>query len=210
MKETVRDIIEGWQTKITFMQPVSLAEQENYDNILHEFVGDAEFELVTVIAERKDIVNNYTNNLDRKDSEFGENDDGIYLYAIPDIIPVYRNGVQVGIKKWKPSNNAILIIDDSNDRYQITHMRERIGETLVQIQRYTGDVPYGSNMEIPEENKPYDGLKQEDEYMEHLSTDDNDQIELDTDEYSDDNLSEENEDDVVVVVTEYSDDEDGE
>ena len=204
MKESVRDIIEGWQTKITFMQPKTLDEQENYDNLLHEFVGDAEYEFVTTIAERKDIVNNYTNNLAPQDTEFGENDDGTYLYAVPDILPVYKNGKQVGIKKWKPSNDAILVIDDTDDRYQIVHMRERIGETLVQVQRYTGNIPYGSDVELPEENKPYDGLKQEDEYVDpEIPVDDQATLEVNTEDLI--NINTNDNDDVNIIVVEEGD-----
>ena len=61
MKNTVREIIDAWQTTITFIQPKSIEEQDNYDNLMHEFVGDAEYEYVIITAERKDIVNNYTN-----------------------------------------------------------------------------------------------------------------------------------------------------
>lgn len=165
MKDTVRDIINDWQTTITFIQPKSIDEQTNYDNLMHEFIGDAEYEYVTVSAERKDIVSNYTNDLSPSDTEFGKDDDGKYLYAIPDILPVFKDGKQVGIKKWRPSNDAILVIDDSEDRYQITSIRDRIGEILVQVTRYTGDIPYGSE-KIPEENIPVNGLKIEDEYVE--------------------------------------------
>lgn len=164
MKNTVREIIDAWHTTITFIQPKSIEEQDNYDNLMHEFVGDAEYEYVTITAERKDIVNNYTNDLAPNATEFGENDNGKYLYAIPDILPVFKDGKQVGIKKWRPLNDAIVMIDDSEDRYQITSMRDRIGEILVQVERYTGDTPYGSE-EVPEENIPVDGLKIEDEYV---------------------------------------------
>jgi hypothetical protein len=147
MNNSVRDIINQWHTTITIMQPLPLDEQPNYDKLLHEFTGDVLYETILMPAERKDIVNNYTNDLPPDDIEYGEKNAGKILYAIPNVIPVYdENGVKIGIKQFKPHKEAIIVLDDTNDRYHIISMRDRIGEILITIKRFVGDIPDGSEI----------------------------------------------------------------
>ena len=158
MKNSVRDIIDQWHTTITIMQPLPLDQQPNYDKILHEFTGDILYETVLVPAERKDIVNNYTNDLPPDDTEYGEKNAGTILYAIPNIITVFdENGNKLGIRQFKPHKEAVIAIDDTDDRYHIQSMRDRIGEVLITIKRYTGNIPEGTNS-IQHEHMPTDGL----------------------------------------------------
>lgn len=158
MKNSVRDIIDQWHTKITIMQPLPLDEQPNYDKLLREFTGDVIYDTISVPADRKDIVNNYTNDLSPNDTEYGENNAGCILYAIPNIIPVYdENGAKIGVKQFKPDEQAVIAIDDTSDRYHIISMRDRIGETLIMINRYVGDIPDGSEI-IDADKIPVDGL----------------------------------------------------
>lgn len=157
MKNSVRDVINQWHTTITIMQPLPLDKQPNYDGLLREFTGDISYETITISAERKDIVNNYTNDLPPDDTEYGEKNAGTILYAIPNIIPIFdSDGNQVGIKQFKPHKESVIIIDDTQDRYHIVSMRDRIGEILITIKRYIGRVPSGSN--VGDENMPVDGL----------------------------------------------------
>lgn len=156
MKSSVREVISDWQTTIVIMQPLPLDEQPNYNKLMHEFNGDAVYETIVVQAERKDIVNNYTNNVPPDDTEYGEKNAGTILYAIPNIIPVMdENGNQIGVRLFKPHKEAVIIIDDTNDRYQITSMRDRIGELLITVKRYVGNIPQGT--EVVSET-PVDGL----------------------------------------------------
>ncbi len=156
MKSSVREVISDWQTTIVIMQPLPLDEQPNYNKLMHEFNGDAVYETIVVQAERKDIVNNYTNNVPPDDTEYGEKNAGTILYAIPNIIPVMdKNGNQIGVRLFKPHKEAVIIIDDTNDRYQITSMRDRIGELLITVKRYVGNIPQGT--EVVSET-PVDGL----------------------------------------------------
>lgn len=158
MKDSVRDVINQWHTTITIMQPLPLDKQPNYNELMHEFIGDAEYEVIVIPAERKDIVNNYTNNLPPDDTEYGEKNAGTILYAIPNIIPIFdEGGNQTSIKQFKPHKESIVIVDDTSDRYYISSMRDRIGETLITIKRYVGDVPKGSE-NINNEYIPTDGL----------------------------------------------------
>lgn len=157
MKDSVRDVINQWHTTITIMQPLPLDQQPNYNKLMHEFIGDAVYESISISAERKDIVNNYTNNLPPDDTEYGEKNAGTILYAIPNIIPVFdENGNQTGVKQFKPHKESIVIVDDTEDRYHIVSMRDRIGEILITVKRYIGEVPDGSN--ISDEYIPIDGL----------------------------------------------------
>ena len=60
-------------------------------------------------------------------------------------------------KQFKPDEQAIIAIDNTEDRYHIISMRDRIGETLIMIQRYVGDIPDGSEI-IDVDKAPVDGL----------------------------------------------------
>lgn len=158
MKESVRDVINQWHTTITIMQPLPIDEQPNYDKLMREFTGDVVFETLVVPAERKDIVNNYTNDLPPDDTAYGEKNAGTILYAIPNVIPILdENGNQTGVRQFKPNSEAIIAIDDTKDRYHITSMRDRIGEVLITVKRYIGDIPDGSEV-IESGKEPTDGL----------------------------------------------------
>lgn len=160
MKNSVRDVINQWHTMITIMQPLPIEQQPNYDSILKEFTGDVEYETISISAERKDIVNNYTNDLPADDTEYGQKNAGTVLYAIPNILPVFdEHGKQTGIRQYKPHKQAVVAIDDTTDRYRIQSMRDRIGETLILLKRYTSDgaVPDGS-LNIKDGHMPIDGL----------------------------------------------------
>ena len=161
MKDSVREVVENWNTTITLMSPLPLDKQPNYNQYLREFNGDVEYEIITVTAERKDIVNNYTNDVNPSDTKYGENDDGKYLYAVPNVLPVKNDaGKQIGVKHWRPNPESVVIIDDTEDRYEIINVRDRIGEYLITIRRYTGDTP-NSTSDVPQENIPHNGLYDE-------------------------------------------------
>ena len=158
MKNSVRDVIDQWHTTITIMQPLPVYKQPNYNKLMKEFTGDVLYETISISAERKDIVNNYTNNMPPDDTEYGEKNAGTILYAIPNILPVLdSNGIQIGIRQFKPDKDAIIAIDDTEDRYYISSMRDRIGEVLITVKRYTGDIPDGSE-NIDKDKMPVDGL----------------------------------------------------
>ena len=126
MKQSIREIINEWQTTITILQPLPLSEQPNYNNIMHEFVGDVKYETIVVPAERKDLVNNQTNNLTLDTVEYGKKNAGTILYAIPNIIPVFdEDGNQIGVKSFKPNKDSIIAIDDTEDRYYIYEMHKK-------------------------------------------------------------------------------------
>ena len=156
MKCSVRETICDWQTSIIIMQPLPLDKQNGYNKLMHEFSGNIEYETIVVHAERKDIVNNSTNDISPDDTEYGIKNAGTILYAIPNVLPVLdENGIQTGVKLFKPHKESVIAIDDTNDRYYIQSMRDRIGEVLIVIKRYTGNIPAGTET-ISE--MPVDGL----------------------------------------------------
>lgn len=158
MKESVRDVIDQWHTTITIMQPLPLDQQPNYNKLMHEFSGDALYETLVVPAERKDLVNNYTNSVPADETSYGKKNAGVMLYAIPNVIPVFDdNGNQIGVKRYIPNKDSIIVVDDTDDRYYIESIRDRIGEVLITIRRYVGDIPDGSEY-IDDEHIPTDGL----------------------------------------------------
>lgn len=146
MKDTVHEIITAWNTTLTVLTPLPLNQQPNYNYLMREYTGEIAYTKLVVQAERKDIVNNQTNDIRPDNLEFGEVNAGTMLYAIPDIIPVYdANGVKIGMRQYKPDKNDIFIIDNTDDRYYVRSMRDRMGETLVALHRYVGGTPSGNN-----------------------------------------------------------------
>lgn len=182
MKESVRDVIEQWHTTITIRQPLPLEQQPNYNKLMHEFVdgGEIMYEDIVISAERKDIVNNYTNNLPPDDTEYGEKNAGTILYAIPSVLPVFKDGQQIGVRAFKPHKESVIIVDNSSDRYYIQSIRDRIGETLITIKRYTGAVPEGS-IEIDNDKVPTNGLAD----IEHHFDESEENVTITVDEESD-------------------------
>lgn len=147
MKTSVRDIIKDWNTTITILQPKSKDEQPNYNKLMDEFYGDPEYDILVVPAERKDSVGAVANKLNISDADYGMENGGDLYYTIPNVL----NGVP-----YKPLPHSIIIIDDSDDRYYIHNMKDRIGETILTIKKYIGNKPI--NTDITEDNMPVDGL----------------------------------------------------
>lgn len=148
MEDTVREIIGEWNTEISIYSRLSLEEQPNYNHLMKEFIGDSYCTVLTIIAERKDIVNNMTNDPDPDNLDFGRKDNGVFLYAIPDIIKVTKvtkdkdgNSINEEVEeKYQPTLHDIVTIGDG-EVYYIRSIRSRIGETLITIKRFTGNKP---------------------------------------------------------------------
>lgn len=131
MNNSVQEIIKEWNTKISIFSR-SLENQPNYNEYMNEFTGESICTRTIVDAERKDIVNNMTNNPEPDNVDYGVCNEGTILFAIPDTISDIR---------YKPLISDIVTIDDSGDVYYIRSMRDRIGETLITIKRFTGNSP---------------------------------------------------------------------
>ena len=136
MKDTVASVIEDWQTNMMIYSRLPLAQQTNYNKYMKEYSGDIICIKNIIQAERKDIVNNQTNNPEPDVVDYGKRNEGVILYAIKDYIIVNNEKVP-----YKPSLNDIVKIDNSTDVYYIRNMRDRIGETLIIINRFVGSEP---------------------------------------------------------------------
>lgn len=132
MEDTVRGIIKEWETKIKIYSRLPLEEQPNYSQYMHEFTGDSYCSMIEIDAERKDIVNNMTNDPDIYEMDFGKKNNGTLLFAIPNVI----DG-----KPYKPSLHDLVVLKDDDNVYCIRNIRDRIGETLLTLLRYTGNTP---------------------------------------------------------------------
>ena len=121
MRDTVASVIEDWQTSIIIYSRLPLAQQTNYNKYMKEYSGDIICIKNIMQAERKDIVNNQTNNPEPDVVDYGKRNEGVVPY--------------------KPSLNDIVKIDNSTDVYYIRNMRDRIGETLIVINRFVGSEP---------------------------------------------------------------------
>ena len=144
MEDTVREIIGEWNTEICIYSRLPLAEQPNYNHLMKEFTGDSFCVALTTTAERKDIVNNMTNDPDPDNLDFGKKDNGTLLYAIPDVIKVTDTLEDGEIiereEKYSPSLHDIVTIGDG-EVYYIRNIRGRIGEILISIKRFVGSKP---------------------------------------------------------------------
>lgn len=155
MKNSVRSVIDEWNTKILILEPLPLNEQPNYNMLMHEYTGEIKYKEILMNAERKDIVQNTTNRLSVDDATYGMRNAGTMLYSIPNIIPVFdEDGHQTGIEQYRPNTESIFIIDDTTDRYYLKNMKDRLGETLIELVRYEGNTPKISDTI----NQPVDGL----------------------------------------------------
>lgn len=153
MEDTVRDVIKQWRTTITIRSPLPIDKQPNYNKYMKEYTGPMEYEERVVQAERKDIVNNYTNDIFQEFNIYGDYEKGTILYAIPNIITTEDESGEKVITAYKPNENDIVKIDDSDNLYYVRAMRDRIGETLLVIQRYVGGTPDGMQVGNLEDNE---------------------------------------------------------
>lgn len=137
MEETVQEVVKNWMCSITIYSKLPLEEQPNYNSLMKEFTGDYYCSKLIIDAERKDIVNNMTNDPGTDTLDFGRSDDGTILYAITNVV----NG-----EKYKPSLYDVITNGDGHV-YFIRNIRDRIGETLITLHRFTGNTPKISETE---------------------------------------------------------------
>lgn len=154
MEDTVRDIIKEWRTKIKIYSRLPLEDQPNYNHLMKEFVGDSYCTFIEIDAERKDIVNNMTNDPDIYEMDYGKKDNGALLFAIPNVIED---------EQYKPSLFDIVTIAEDGNVYYIRNIRDRIGETLLTLGRFTGNIPKIETIEveIPSEDEEEEPVKEE-------------------------------------------------
>lgn len=134
MQSTVMDILESWGTKVTILVPKPEDEQPNWNPIMREYTGPVLYDTIDdVPVERLEVVNEY--HMDRGQMKAGTKTESSILYKLPAIF-----------------NNEPLVItpdmifvfnNDMNKKYHINTIRERIGETIVDIDLIVGGTDSG-------------------------------------------------------------------
>lgn len=148
MNDCVYEVIAGWNNHIIAYIPLPEDKQKNYNKYMREYNGPILYTKKTILAERVEIVNNYDDSIPPEDIDYGRRDNGTLMFAIPDEIPIYDDNMNIsGYEKWRPDMFMVFQVDDSNDRYYVRSIKDRIGQVLVTIMRYDGTTPNGVNID---------------------------------------------------------------
>lgn len=134
MEETVTDILESWGTKATILKPKPEDEQPNWNPLMREYTGDIDYIVIEdVPVERLEVVNEY--HTDRNQTKAGVRTESSILYKFPTVF----NGKPLTITP------DMLFIFNGNDKekYHINTIRNRIGETIVDVDLIIGGTDSG-------------------------------------------------------------------
>jgi hypothetical protein len=134
MKQDVRGIVMDWGTYAIVLQPKPEAEQTNWNPVLREYTGKMECYAMVVYCERKDTVGAINSGVEANVA--GDKITGSFVYSIPDIDV---NGETITI-----DSDSIFILDDSDNRFMVKSIKDRIGEQIIQLTKYTGGSPAGN------------------------------------------------------------------
>ena len=134
MKDTVIDILNSWGTTAKILIPKSEDEQSSFNPIMREYTGDIDYYILdNVPVERLEVVNEYHE--DRSHIKAGDKTESSILYKFPSEF----NGKPLII-----TTDMILIFNgDEEHKYQINTIRNRIGETIVDVDLITGGTDSG-------------------------------------------------------------------
>lgn len=134
MQNTVMDILKSWGTTATILMPKPEDQQPNWNPLMHEYTGHIEYDkLEDVPVERLEVVNEYHN--DRNHMKAGTKTESSILYKFPAIF----NGKPLIIK----SDMIFMFNSDTKNKYHINTIRERIGETIVDVDLIVGGTDSG-------------------------------------------------------------------
>lgn len=135
MKDTVIDILASWGTTVNILIPKPEEEQLNWNPIMREYTGDIEYNIIKgVPIERLEVVNEYHN--DRNKVKAGTKTESSILYKLPAMF----DGKPLVI-----TPDMIFVFEDgTNNKYQINTIRNRIGETIVDIDLIVGGTDSGA------------------------------------------------------------------
>ena len=134
MQNAVMDILTSWGTVVTILVPKPEKEQPNFNPIMREYTGDIEYNAIeNVPIERLEVVNEYHN--DRNQTKAGVKNESSVLYKLP----VIFDGKPLII-----TPDMIFVFDnDYTKKYHINTIRNRIGETIVDIDLIVGGTDSG-------------------------------------------------------------------
>ena len=134
MSDTVMDILTSWGTKADIYKPKPESEQTNFNPIMREYTGDIKYDIIKdVPVERLEVVNEYHS--DRNQTKAGTKTESSILYKFP----TEFNGQPLKI------TSDMMFVFDGNDehKYHINTIRERIGETIVDVDLLVGGTDSG-------------------------------------------------------------------
>ena len=134
MENTVIDVLKSWGTTVNILVPKPEKEQPNWNPIMREYTGDIAYDIIeNVPVERLEVVNEYHN--DRSLMKAGTKTESSILYKLPTMF----NGRPLVI------TSDMIFVFDSNpkDKYHINTIRNRIGETIVDIDLIVGGTDSG-------------------------------------------------------------------
>lgn len=134
MRDTVIDILESWGTTATILSPKPEDQQPNWNPLMREYTGKIEYNrLENVPAERLEVVNEYHE--DRNVIKAGTKTESNILYKFPAIF----DGKPLIIKP----DMIFIFGNNDEERYHINTIRNRIGETIVDVDLITGGTDSG-------------------------------------------------------------------
>lgn len=123
MEDTVRDIVVGWNLRLTVKKPLPADMQENWNSLLHEYSGPIQYnQYNNVPMERKDQSNT---NIYNKELEpgAGDHDDGTLYMALSDL------------NDWFDDTCRVLY---DGEWWQVSDIKRRIGEFIIVLQKIVG------------------------------------------------------------------------
>ena len=134
MRDAVMDILRSWGTVATILIPKPEDQQPNWNPLMREYTGDIEYDILEdVPVERLEVVNEYHN--DRNQMKAGTKTESSILYKFP---------AEFGGKPLIIKADMILMFNgNTENKYHINTIRERIGETIVDVDLIVGGTDSG-------------------------------------------------------------------
>lgn len=128
------DILTSWGMKVNILVPKPEKEQPNFNPIMREYTGDIQYDIIKdVPIERLEVVNEYHDS--RSHMKAGTKTESSILYKLP----AWFNNKPLVI-----TPDMIFVFDDNpKDKYHIHTIRNRIGETIVDIDLIVGGTDSG-------------------------------------------------------------------
>lgn len=147
MNDSIHETIFSFDNYITAFIPLPEDKQRNFDKYMREYNGAILFYKKIVLAERIELVQDYNDTTKADDIDYGRRDSGKLAYAIPDDIPIIDDhGCINGYEHYRPSQFDIFQVDESDDRYYVETVKDRIGQYVVIMHKYDGTTPNGINL----------------------------------------------------------------
>lgn len=133
MERSVIDILTLWGTTATILKPKPEDQQPNFNPLMREYTGEIAYDIFeNVPVERLEVVNEY--HQDRNHTKAGIKTESSILYKFP----TKFDGEPLVI-----TPDMIFMFGDSSEKYHINTIRNRIGETIVDVDLLVGGTDSG-------------------------------------------------------------------